>query len=190
VIQLREDICWVVGEDGRRSPFDGPRLTASIRLAATRAGERDWWPAESVTEAVWLAIRECCAGNTITADEVVRTVLHMLNMTGYTRIAEAYAARHLFAEIFLDQLTTDGSAACELSFFHLLDTALRTAARRGTAAVEVRGLRACVMRLRGARHWSASCRRLAEDIVSHVRERVTRGLPAGPERAVRLLVTD
>lgn len=189
MIWLREDICWVIGPDGCRSPFDVTRLAASIRRAAELAGETDWWPAEPVAEAVWHAIKECCTDQSITISEVVRTVLHMLNMIGYTRIGEAYGARHQYAEICLDQLTTDGSAVCELSFYHLLDTALQAAAQQGPAAVQVRGLRACVMRLRGARHWSASCRRLAEEIVSHVRERVARGLPPDAPQ-LRLLVTD
>lgn len=189
MIQLREDICWVLAEDGRRSSFDGPRLAASIRRAAAISGEKDWWPADAVVEAVWLAIRECCEGNLITTAEIVRTVLHMLNMIGYTRVAEGYAARHQHAEICLEALTTDGSAVCELSFFHGLDAALRAAARQGSSSVQVRGLRGCVMRLRGARHWSPSCRRLAEEIVCHVRERVVRVGP-GNSGELRLLVTD
>jgi hypothetical protein len=43
--------------------------------------------------------------------------------------------------------------------------------------MEVNGLRACVMQLRGGRRWSEGCRRLAEEIVAHVRERVARVRP-------------
>jgi hypothetical protein len=40
--------------------------------------------------------------------------------------------------------------------------------------MRIDGLRACVMQLRGARRWTAECRRFAEDIVEHVRGRVVR----------------
>ena len=43
--------------------------------------------------------------------------------------------------------------------------------------MEVNGLRACVMQLRGTQRWTTSCRKLAEEIVEHVRERVARVRP-------------
>jgi hypothetical protein len=53
----------------------------------------------------------------------------------------------------------------------------------------VRGLRSCVMRLHGARHWSNRCRRQAEEIVSHVRRRVEQSRPEGAS-ALRLTVAE
>ncbi len=66
------------------------------------------------------------------------------------------------------------NAGFELEFFQELDHALSAAANRRLVAMRIDGLRACVMKLRGARRWTAECRRLAEDIVEHVRGRVVR----------------
>jgi hypothetical protein len=42
------------------------------------------------------------------------------------------------------------------------------------------------MRLRGARHWSAGCRQLAQEILSHVRQRVVQ---VRPRNATELRLT-
>jgi len=188
MIQLREDICWVVAADGKASAFDGPRLARSIQRAAAAAGLHDWWPADAVAEAVYLATRECCRNGMIHASEVVQAVVHMLTMIGSAEIAQSYRQRHQIAEIRLDQFNDPSGLWTELSFFQQLDTALTaTAAGRELRALQVRGLRACVMRLRGARHWSRSCRQLAEQIVTHVRQRIAHHRAAHPS-AVRLVI--
>jgi hypothetical protein len=55
---------------------------------------------------------------------------------------------------------------------------LGAAADHQLSAMEVDGLRACVMQLRGARRWTAGCREFAEEIVEYVRVRVARVRPA------------
>ena len=189
MIQLRENICWVRAADGRALPFDGARLVRSIRRAAITAGHADWWPGEAIGEAVFLAIQEYFPRQTIAAAELAGVVIQMLTMVGFADIARAYQRRHQYTEIRLDQMTAVASAATELGFFQQLDAALQVAARAELASVYVRGLRSCVMQLRGARRWSVSCRRLAEDIVSHVRDRVARTRPPAAG-ALRLAVVE
>jgi hypothetical protein len=55
--------------------------------------------------------------------------------------------------------------------------------------VRLCGLRACVMQLRGARRWGAGCRQLAEEIITHVRSRVSGLRPEGAE-PLRLAVLE
>lgn len=174
MIQLRDDICWVQADDGRATPFDGARLAVSIQRAAAAAGQFDWWPAEAVVDAVWQATRECCPQQTIAVEELARVVVRMLTMIGFPEVAQAYQRRRQYTEIRLDQMTAEASTASELTFYHQLDAALRVAGDDELALVQVRGLRACVMRLRGAQYWSENCRRLAEEILGHLRERVAR----------------
>ena len=192
MIQCCEDICWVRAADGRSVPFDGARLVRSIRRAAETAGHADWWPGDAVGEAVFLAIQEYFPRQTIGAAELAVVVVKMLTMVGFADIASAYQRRSQYAEIRLDQMTAPASAASaatELGFFQQLDAALRVTARTELASVYVCGLRSCVMQLRGARHWTESCQRLAEDIVSHVRDRVARTRPKAAG-ALRLAVVE
>lgn len=171
MIQPREEIAWVRADDGRLTPFDTDRLTRSIHLACEFAGHGEQVLSESVASAVHSYACEC--GPVIEAAEIGRIVYDVLAMLACADIARAYASRHEWAEIRLDQI-----AGFELEFFRQLDAALRAAS--GTeqmASVLLRGLRACVMRLRGARRWGEGCRALAEDIVDFIRNRAAQVRP-------------
>jgi len=93
---------------------------------------------------------------------------------GYDWISEAYAGDTNRVAIHLNELVWRATAGYELEFFQQLDHALGAAANRRLVVMRIDGLRACVMQLRGARRWTAECRRLAEEIVEHVRGRVAR----------------
>lgn len=185
MILLHQDTGWVRGVDGRATAFDGLRLAAALRRAAQHVGQPDWWPAESVAEAVRRAVLELCPQRTISTTELARVVGEILQMLGYHEIAHAYRQRRQYAEIQLDQLI----APLELEFFHRLDRALQIVADTELQHVELRGLRGCVMQLRGARHWGGQCRRQADEIVNHVRHRVAQQRPVQAE-ALRLTVLE
>jgi len=169
-----DNLAWVRSDDGRTSPFDAARLAASLLRAAARAGHGDWWLAESVALAMQEFIIAHCPQQTLPAALLSELLEDVLTALGYPDIARAYAQRRRCAELRLDQMTGPLS---ELEFFQRLDAALQVALDSQLASVRLRGLRSCVMRLRGAHYWSASCRRLAEEILCHVRERVARARP-------------
>lgn len=189
MILLCEDIGWVRSADGRSRPFDGQRLAASLHRAAAVAGHHDWFLADAVATAVHEFVCRQCKGQAIGAGELAGMVVGVLGVLGYADIATAYERRRQQAEIRLDQMTTEAGAVSELDFFVRLDQALRAATDEQLAVMKVHGLRACVMRLRGARHWGDGCRRLAEDIVRHVRDRVAQVRP-GQAGELRLAVVE
>ena len=167
MIQPREDIAWVRAKDGRLTPFDADRLARSIQLACEFAGHSDDLLAESVASAVHGFTCECDA---LAAAEIAQIVHDVLTMLTCSDVARAYARRGEWLEIQLDEI-----AGFELEFYRRLDTTLRTASSKEEMAVmHLRGLRACVMRLRGTRRWGDSCRLLADEIVDFVRGRVAR----------------
>ena len=163
MIQLRDDIIWVRGADDRLTPFDGGRLAASIQRA-----NGDQLLAESISAAIYRYVCDGKTAESVRASEITDLVCAALTLFGLTDDADAYRQRRRYAEIRLDQLL--GGEAFELGFYRQLDSELR--ALTGPAQLSLRGLRACVMRLRGARRWGESCRALADDIVSFVRGRV------------------
>src|SRR5437899_1357484 len=118
MIQLREDIAWVRADDGPRTPFDSHRLARSTQSAGEFAGHPDTLLPGSIAAAVSLSTD----GKTIGASEIARVVLDVLTMLACDDIARAYARRHEWAEIRLDQI-----AGFELEFYWQLDAALRTA---------------------------------------------------------------
>jgi hypothetical protein len=182
MILLSDNVAWVKMKDGVCVSLDTVRLSDSILRAATLAGHGDWWLAEAVAEAVREFVCVQCDRRTVPVGELSDLVAGVLGSLGYTLIAEAYRRRCEYVEIRLDCIT----GASELEFFCRLDSALRVADKSELALVEVRGLRSCVMRLRGARHWSNGCRLLAQEIVGHVRERVAQ---VRPRNATELRLT-
>jgi hypothetical protein len=178
MIQALEDIVWVKFEDGHMAPFDEQRLALSIQTVAERAGHSDWWLAESVAAAVHAYAVKCRSDGVIPSREIVEIVTAVLATLGFEKISEAYAGHEHCAAIHLNDLAARMGAAFELEFFRQLDEALSAASDHRLSVIEVDGLRACVMQLRGARRWNSGCRKLAEEIVEYVRERVMRVRPA------------
>jgi hypothetical protein len=174
MIQPRMDIAWVRDTDGRLTPFDAERLARSVALACEFTGRADPLLAESVAAAVHQYACECEPDRVIAAGEIERIVLGVLTALACDDIARAYGSRREWAEIRLDQI-----AGFELEFYRQLDQTLRAAsAAEQMALVHLRGLRACVMRLRGARRWGEGCRALADEIVEFIRARVLMARPA------------
>jgi hypothetical protein len=177
MIRLLEDIAWVKFEDGRLAPFDEHRLARSIQRVAEGVGDADWWLAESIAAAVHMYAVRTRSDGIIPSAEIAEIVRAVLSTLGYEKISLAYGQGPNRVAIQLHELMSRTNAAFELEFFQRLDRALGVAASGRLSVMEVNGLRTCVMRLRGARRWTAGCRRLAEEIVTHVRERVARVRP-------------
>lgn len=186
MIQLREDIAWVRRDDGRLTALDADRLAEELTAAAAVAGQTDWWMADAIATAVQQFVRDELADRVVPARELPNLVAVVLLALGHTAVAAAYTDRQRRAEIRLDDLATQSGGGFELAFYRQLNAVLDAATRERRAFLRMRGLRSCVMRLRGARHWSAGCRQLAEEIVGYVRQRLAHNEPA----QLRLLMGD
>ena len=183
MIRAHDNIAWVRFEDGHLAPFDEQQLAMSIQNVAARLGDSDWWLAESIAAAVHAFAVKCRTDKIIDSTDIADVVVSVLAMLGFKDLSQAYARKIRRAEIHLGDLAADVGTAFELEFFRQLDHALGAAADHRLSMLEVDGLRACVMHLRGAQRWTDGCRRFAEEIVEYVRERVVRVRPA---QAVRL----
>lgn len=187
MIFARDDIAWVQMADGSLRPLDAEGLARRIGAATARCGRADGWLVEAVAAALHEFV--CCGlpYRVIAERELDRLTVLVLATLGYGELAAAYGQHHFSQQIRLDELAVRSGSGFELEFFRQLDVALAAAADSDALAVQMRGLRACVMQLRGARHWSPACRRLAEEIVSHVRHRLA-GFDPHRTAAVRLLI--
>jgi hypothetical protein len=178
VIRANDSIAWVRFDDGHLAPFDEHRLAVSIQNVAERVGHADWWLAESIAAAVHVYATKCRKDGVIHSGEISQIVASVLSVLGFEDLSAAYGRNDRRTSIHLGELAARMEAAFELEFFRQLDRALDVAANRRLAVIQVDGLRACVMHLRGAQRWTAGCRRFAEEIVEYVRERVARLRPA------------
>jgi hypothetical protein len=174
MILLEQDMVWVRGADGCLTPFAVRRLASAIYEAARQAGSPADWIAVPVAEAVaaYLTARE--GDRVVAASELRQIVLAVLEMLGCGEIARVYQHGRQRVEIRLDELAARSGAGFELDFFQQLDAALAAVRDDAMRQMRVQGLRACVLQLRGAQRWGTECRRMAEEIVGHVRGRVAR----------------
>lgn len=168
MILPREDVCWVVTPNGECVPFDGAHLAESIRATAGAACETAGLLADSIAAAVGQYARDQAGARPLTTGEIAEMVEAVLDMLGLEDWAAAYVARGQAGEIALDELA---GAGWELDFYRRLDAAL---AARHRGRLRLRGLRGCVLRLRGTQRWGAACRQLADDIVQYVYARAAR----------------
>ena len=113
----------------------------------------------------------------------------LLEMLGHDQWCLAYALQRRQSEIQLDQMAGGAGVACELLFFQGLDQALRRAAAAERRQLQMTGLRACVLQLRGSARWTRGCKQLADEIVDYVWARVER-LPARDGAVLQLAVVD
>ena len=185
----REDVTWVRSADGSLAPFDEQRLAESLRRVTALLSAGEECLPESLAAAVRKFLEEARRDRTISAVELVELVASVLDALGYGRVMDAYVLSCRHVEIELDELAADSPTVWELDFFRQLDRALIAATDGRLALLQVRGLRACVLRLRGAKRWGTGCGRLAEDIVSYVRDRV-RSLRPTRAKMLRLAVLE
>jgi len=73
---------------------------------------------------------------------------------------------------------SEAGGNCELIFFPRLRDELRAAAPAGAADAVLRGIRACVKQLTGARRWCGRCHGLHDQIIEFLRSCMTREHPA------------
>lgn len=189
MIQAREDMVWVQHADGRLEPFDAAVLIASIcavnHTAAVAEGLLT--AAESVADAIHRHACDHLAAQRITTGEIVEIVESLLEMLGYEAEARAYRVDRRSTEIRLDEIADRTSTGFILAFYREIDEALARAQERGSVQLRMSGLRACVLKLSGARRWGMNCKRLADEIVDHV---VARAARDGAGEALQLAVVE
>jgi hypothetical protein len=185
MIQAPDNLAWVRTSADRLTPFDLARLAASIQSAFTVDGVRDHLLAESIASAIYRYTLDCLPRQTIAATDIEELVGAVLTMLGLVPLARAYAQRGQRTEIQLDQLAA--AEHYELAFYRRLAEHLHACADTDLELIQLRGLRACVMRLAGAQRWGRACRGLADEILAFIRARV-RQLRPNPALALNIQV--
>ncbi len=173
MIQPRENIVWVLDAGGEMTVFDADRLARSIHRLAPAGQKPDFDDLGlAITGAIQQHVHQNLGVQPVEVSALRQMVSALLKMLGYHEAARRYAGKTDSTEIRLDRLAgvsgCRGSGGFELGFYQRLDQALQVASAEGPVRVQISGLRACVLQLRGGRRWSRHCRQMADDIVAHV----------------------
>jgi hypothetical protein len=153
--------------DGRSAIFDKHWITASIRLAAERAGYHRWWLAEHIAESVAVYLQRDFTANNVDIPNLQDAVLSVLETLGFHDVAEHFRLPEPPVRLSLQEIAREAGEGYELAFFGLLGDRLQRLTGSHAARLEIHDLSDCV-RLIGKRRKSVQT--LREEIVGFIRQ--------------------
>ena len=162
MIALRDDCLLVAQADGGFVPQSVEDLT--FEIVGDGAGLVDAELLKHAAAAVLHYFRKELERNTVTLAEFGAMLARVLQGLGFS--AEVKGTVDPDVRIAdLGALAVTGGAAGELEFCQKLRTLLREQLAAAPLRLEIRGLRTCVKRLTGRKHWCPECRRWSAWIV-------------------------
>jgi hypothetical protein len=150
-----------------------------IRDAALRAGIEDPWFAEHIARGIVLYLRERFVHSSIGLDELFSKIADTLQAVGFPHIAHNLERSAPPASMCLASLAEAAGEGFELSFFHLLGSALRDARERGSVQLQCAGLHDAVNRLCRTKRWGRRCDALRDEILTFVASEFAQGSADG-----------
>jgi hypothetical protein len=167
MIALLDGMPMVKLPDGRSTLFEKEWIIRSLRDAADRTGQRDWWLSGHIAESVTLYLRRDFEANCVTVDSLEKAVHEVLGTLGFPEIATAFRLPAPPVHLSLTELAREAGEGYELAFFGLLGDRLQRVTGSHAARLEIHDLSGCV-RLMGKRRKSVQT--LREEIVGFIRQ--------------------
>lgn len=158
--------------DGTFFPFDRAWLSGALGVAARRAGYGKWWLATHVTESVASYLRQDFEGGAIALPQFEKAVQSVLQVIGYSDVADHFRVGPPPARISLVDLARDAGSGYELMFFGLLRDRLREAVEARAERLEICDAHEGIKLLRQAKNWRRDCSGLLDDVVSFARAEI------------------
>ena len=172
MIALHDGLPLVKFENGEVVAFQRSWLLWCVVQAAQRAGYPKWWLAEHVAESVTAYLATQCERNVIATASLVKAVRSVLQVIGYSEVAQHFVAGPPLVKISLAQLAHEAGTGYELAFFEMLGRHIEELIAARHSCFELFGLEHCVKMLRSRKIWSRDCDTLRAEIVSFVREQI------------------
>lgn len=179
MIAFRDNLPVVRFEDGLVFAFERSWLCGVLARAANRAGYRNWWLAEHVTESVTNYLEQDFEDTVIGEAHLEKAVRSVLELIGYGDVAAQFRVEPPPARISLEDLARDAGNGYELAFFDLLRGRLREALSGRAARLEICDVHRGIKLLRCAKSWRRDCSGLLEEVVGFVRHEVVGNPAAG-----------
>lgn len=168
MIALRADCLLVAQAEGGFVPCSAEQLT--LEIVGDGGGLIDPEVLQHAATAVIHYFREELERNTVTLAEFAAMLGRVLQGLGIMADVNAEGGRSELVRVAdLRTLATDSGPTGELEFFQRLRTLLREQLAAAPGRLEIRGLRGCVKRLSGRKHWCPKCERLEAWILELIR---------------------
>ena len=168
MIALASDCLVFRMAGGESVPFSADMISVEPTVGTAELFDSEF--VRHATKAVFHYFKHELRRQTVSMGEFAMALEKVLH--GFAATAQAPAktdSRPRVVESDLGRLAHESGEGCELFFFPRLRDELRKQLRQAPRVLRFRGLRRCVKRLLGARHWSLRCRDLEEHIVAFLR---------------------
>ncbi len=179
MIALRDDCILVAQADGGFLPCSAEELT--VEIADDAAGMVDEEALKQAAAAVMHYFREELERTTVTLAEFTNMLTRVLKGLGLNaEISGQVVPGEEIRFADLRTLAVGEGVAGELEFCQRLRTLLREQLAAGPVRLEILGLRGCVKRLAGRKHWCPACERTAAWVLELIRGWYAQEAPAPP----------
>ena len=169
MIALRTDCLVFTLADGLGTPWSSEAIPAHLLGEAADSMDPDFLC--HATTAVLHYFKSELGQDTVTARDFTRAMQKVLSgLNGEMSSNTQVRSESRSAELDLAQLAGESAGGIELLFYPRLREEIRTRLQNGAQALRLRGLRPCVKELTRAKHWNSRCGRLADQIVSFLRQ--------------------
>jgi hypothetical protein len=167
MIDVREDVIFVVRLDGRCEPLTLEQLARQITEHPT-IGKIELWVARQIAHAVLHYFHTDLDRDIVdeaALNEVLERVLECCCEVIDSDKPAAFSAD-------LRKLAVQAGYGFELVFFKELEKTVRDLSGHPARFIQFTGLRPCVKLLTGKKNWSSSCSRLETEILDFLRRKV------------------
>ncbi len=169
MIALSSDYLLFELASGENVPFSADMI--SVELVDTKDDGFDEEFVQEAAKGVFHYFKHQLGRETITVGEFAEALEKVLRgLSPKPARKPGYRSSASVIESDLGRLAAESGVGCELFFFPLLREEMRRQLQQTPGVLRFRGLRGCVKQLTGARRWSQSCRRLADQIVGFLRQ--------------------
>jgi hypothetical protein len=172
MIALKDSFPLVRFQDGSVMNYDRAWLSTAVVRAAESAGYKKWWLTTHVTESISAFLQQEFDENVVTIARLEKAVQSVLQVIGYSDVAERFRTLPPPARLRLDEIARRAGSGYELVFFGMLREGLREILGSPAGQVEIGGLHDCVKTLCSAKNWSRDCSVMLGEIVDFIRSEV------------------
>lgn len=182
MIAFRNDLPLIQLEDHRAVAFEPQWLMHCLDCAARKAGYKQWWLIEHVTESVTLHLRTQSDVRVLDRAQLEGAVHSVLQVIGYSEVGRHFCLAPPAAVISILELAHQAGSGYELAFFDLLARRIQDAVLQHASHFQIHALEPGVKALRSRKIWSRECDLLRMEIVAFAREQA--GLAAGDQEVL------
>ncbi|MCF7708195.1 MAG: hypothetical protein K9N52_04775 [Verrucomicrobia bacterium] len=170
MISLQKDCLFFQVENGDVIPCSAEDVVMELLNGDTPAINSEI--VHNVTMAIIHYFKHELGRINVSVDEFIGILETVLTDLGYTveTVQVEDASESVITETDLERLAQESGNTFEIAFFQILKAEILRKLKCSPDLLRIKGLRACVKQLTGAKRWCPRCRALNEQIVTFLRK--------------------